>query len=95
MMKILVNYNKFKYLYTSTKSIINKEKFYIQKDQTESYDRTVLNFRISKADLSKYQDEPFIRYSKWYSWKWYEQTGRSIRFARRSKVTMEAMIPHG
>ena len=40
------------------KGIINKEKFYIPKDQAESYDGDVLRFRISKEDLDQYQHEP-------------------------------------
>ena len=40
------------------KGIINKEKFYIPKDQAESYDGDVLKFRFSKEELSKYQNEP-------------------------------------
>ena len=40
------------------KGIIDKEKFYIPKDQAESYDGDVLRFRISKADLDQYQHEP-------------------------------------
>ena len=40
------------------KGIINKEKFYIPKDQAESYDGDVLRFRFSKQDLSNYQNEP-------------------------------------
>jgi uncharacterized protein (TIGR02271 family) len=40
------------------KGIINKEKFYIPKDQAESYDGNVLRFRFSKQELSQYQHEP-------------------------------------
>ena len=40
------------------KGIINKEKFYIPKDQAESYDGDVLRFRFSKEELSQYQNEP-------------------------------------
>jgi uncharacterized protein (TIGR02271 family) len=40
------------------KGIINKEKFYIPKDQAESYDGDVLRFRISQEDLNQYQYEP-------------------------------------
>ena len=36
---------------------INKEKFYIPKDQAESYDGDVLKFKFSEQELSKYQDE--------------------------------------
>ena len=37
---------------------IDKEKFYIPKDEAESYDGDVLKFRFSEQELSKYQDEP-------------------------------------
>jgi uncharacterized protein (TIGR02271 family) len=40
------------------KGIINKGKFYIPKDQVESYDGDVLRFRISQEDLNQYQHEP-------------------------------------
>jgi len=40
------------------KGLINKEKFYIPKDQAESYDGDVLRFRISQEDLDQYQHEP-------------------------------------
>ena len=40
------------------KGIIDKEKFYIPKDQAESYDGDVLRFRISQEDLDQYQHEP-------------------------------------
>ena len=40
------------------KGIIDKEKYYIPKDQAESYDGDVLRFRISKEDLDQYQHEP-------------------------------------
>ena len=44
------------------RGIINKEQFYLPKDQAESYDGAVLNFRISKSDLeSRYKDEPFMK----------------------------------
>ena len=44
------------------RGIINKEKFYIPKDQVENYDGHVLNFRISEHDLkTRYKDEPFIK----------------------------------
>ncbi len=39
------------------KGIINKKKFYIPKDQAESYDGDVLKFKFSEQELSKYQDE--------------------------------------
>jgi hypothetical protein len=37
---------------------IDKEKFYIPKDEAESYDGDVLKFRFSEQELSKYKDEP-------------------------------------
>jgi hypothetical protein len=37
---------------------INKEKFYIPKDEAESYDGDVIKFKFSEQELSKYQDEP-------------------------------------
>jgi stress response protein YsnF len=40
------------------KGIINKEKFYIPKDQAESYDGDILRFRFSEQELSQYQREP-------------------------------------
>jgi uncharacterized protein (TIGR02271 family) len=40
------------------KGLINKEKFYIPKDQAESYDGDVLRFRISQEDLNQFQHEP-------------------------------------
>jgi hypothetical protein len=40
------------------KGMINREKFYIPKDQAESYDGDVLRFRFSEQDLSQFQREP-------------------------------------
>ena len=40
------------------KGMINKEKFYIPKEQAESYDGDVIKFRISEQDLSQFQREP-------------------------------------
>ena len=40
------------------KGIIDKEKFYIPKDQAVSYDGDVLRFRISQEDLNQFQHEP-------------------------------------
>lgn len=37
---------------------MNKEKFYIPKEEAESYDGDVLKFKFSEQELSKYQDEP-------------------------------------
>ena len=39
------------------RGIIDKEKFYIPKDQAESFDGDVLKFKFSEQELSKYQDE--------------------------------------
>jgi hypothetical protein len=44
------------------RGIINTEIFYIPKDQAESYDGNILNFRISESDLKRrYKDEPFMK----------------------------------
>jgi uncharacterized protein (TIGR02271 family) len=40
------------------KGMINKEKYYIPKDQAESYDGDVIKFRFSEQDLSRFQREP-------------------------------------
>jgi uncharacterized protein (TIGR02271 family) len=40
------------------KGMINKEKFYIPKDQAESYDGNVIKFRFSEQDISQFQREP-------------------------------------
>ena len=40
------------------RGIIDKKKFYIPKDQAESYDGDVLKFKFSEQELSQYQDEP-------------------------------------
>ena len=40
------------------KGMINKEKFYIPKEQAESYDGDVIKFRFSEQDLSQFQREP-------------------------------------
>ena len=40
------------------KGMINKEKFYIPKEQAESYDGDVIKFRISEQDLSQFLREP-------------------------------------
>ncbi|HVP82762.1 MAG TPA: DUF2382 domain-containing protein [Nitrososphaeraceae archaeon] len=40
------------------KGLINKEQFYIPKDQAESYDGDVLRFKITQEDLNQYQHEP-------------------------------------
>jgi hypothetical protein len=44
------------------KRMINKENFYIPKDQAESYDGNVLKFRLSESELkTRYKDEPFMK----------------------------------
>jgi hypothetical protein len=44
------------------RGIIKTEIFYIPKDQAESYDGNILNFRISESDLiRRYKDEPFMK----------------------------------
>jgi hypothetical protein len=40
------------------RGISNKKKFYIPKEQAESYDGNVLKFKFSELELSNYQDEP-------------------------------------
>ena len=45
-------------MYLVQKGIINKEKFYIPKEQAESYDGDVLKFRFSEKDLNQYEHEP-------------------------------------
>jgi len=40
------------------KGLLNKERYYIPKDQAESYDGDTLRFRISENDLSQFQQEP-------------------------------------
>ncbi len=42
------------------RGMIDKEIFYIPKDQAESYDGNILKFKLSESDLSKYQDESSI-----------------------------------
>ncbi len=42
------------------RGMIDKETFYIPKEQAESYDGNILKFRLSESDLSKYRDEPSI-----------------------------------
>jgi hypothetical protein len=43
------------------RGLIDKEKYYIPKDQVKSYDGHILNFRISESDLkTRYKDEPFM-----------------------------------
>ena len=40
------------------KGMINKKKFYIPKNQAESYEGDVLKIRLSEQDLSQFQREP-------------------------------------
>ena len=46
------------------RGILNKEKFYIPKEQAESYDGDVLSFRFSEQELTRYQGEPFMKYAE-------------------------------
>jgi hypothetical protein len=43
------------------RGILNKKKFYIPKEQAESYDGDVLSFRFSEQELTRYQGEPFMK----------------------------------
>ena len=44
------------------RGMIDKETFYIPKEQAESYDGKVVRFRLSESDLiGRYQDEPFMK----------------------------------
>ncbi|HET9806843.1 MAG: hypothetical protein ACM3VV_06290 [Deltaproteobacteria bacterium] len=43
------------------RGLIDKEKYYIPKNQVKSYDGHIVNFRISESDLkTRYKDEPFM-----------------------------------
>lgn len=42
------------------RGIIDRELFYIPKDQVESYDGNILKFKLSESDLIRYQNEPFL-----------------------------------
>ena len=46
------------------RGILNKEKFYIPKEQAESYEGDVLSFRFSEQELTRYQGEPFMKYAE-------------------------------
>ena len=46
------------------RGILNKEKFYIPRDLAESYDGTVLRFRISEEDA----ESRFLRDSRQFHW---------------------------
>ena len=46
------------YILVQRGTINKEEKFYIPKDQAESYDGDVLKFKFSEQELSNYQDEP-------------------------------------
>ena len=44
------------------RGMIDKETFYIPKEQAESYDGTILKFRVAEYDLkTRYKDEPFMK----------------------------------
>ena len=61
MTKILVEVQDIQSNYVIVqRGTINKEeeKFYIPKDQAESYDGEILKFKFSEQELSQYKDEP-------------------------------------
>ena len=63
------------------RGVINKEKFYIPQDQAESYDGSVLRFRISEDEIkSKYMSDlppPQSSFTK--------QTGSRIQRSKKKK----------
>ena len=71
------------------KGMINKEKFYIPKDMADSYDGTVLHFRISKEDAkSKYMtDSPPPATST------QERTTPSMPRQRQERTEEETTVP--
>jgi hypothetical protein len=80
---------------------INKEKFYIPKDQAESYDNNVLKFKFSEQELSKYQDEPSFQDTEINTTKMEEEiTVQDADFKNKAKavknkkeVTGKSRIP--
>ena len=80
---------------------INKEKFYIPKDQAESYDGDVLKFKFSEQELSKYQDEPSFQEAEINTTKMEEEiTVQDADFKNKTKavknnkeVTGKSRIP--
>jgi uncharacterized protein (TIGR02271 family) len=71
------------------KGMINKEKFYIPKDMADSYDGTVLHFRISKEDAkSKYMtDSPPPATST------QDRTTPSMPKQRQERTEQETTVP--
>ena len=69
------------------KGIIDKEKFYIPKDQAESYDGDVLKFKFSEQELSKYQDEPSFQEAEINTTKMEEEiTVQDADFKNKTKA---------
>ena len=83
------------------KGISNKEKFYIPKDQAESYDGDVLKFKFSELELSNYQDEPSFQDTEINNTKMEEEiTVQDADFKNKTKavknkkeVTIKSRIP--
>lgn len=83
------------------KGIIDKEKFYIPKDQAESYDGDILKFKFSEQELSKYQDEPSFQEAEINTTKMEEEiTVQDADFKNKTKavknkkeVTGKSRIP--
>ena len=67
------------------KGMINKERYYIPKEQAESYDGDTLRFRISEQDLSQFQHEPPTIYG--------ENTQDTTTNQQRDTEEEEASIP--
>jgi uncharacterized protein (TIGR02271 family) len=67
------------------KGMINKEKFYIPKDQAESYDGNVIKFSFSEQDLSQFQREPPNIYG--------EDTMQEQQTNQETETEEEANIP--
>jgi hypothetical protein len=66
---------------------IDKEKFYIPKDEAESYEGDVLKFKFSEQELSKYQDEPSFQDPKINTTKMEEEiTVQDADFKNKTKA---------
>ena len=66
---------------------INKEKFYIPKDEAESYDGDVIKFKFSEQELSQYQDEPSFQDPKINTTKMEEEiTVQDADFKNKTKA---------
>ena len=75
------------------KGMINKEKFFIPKDQAESYDGDVIRFRISEQDLSQFQREPPNIYGEEYAMQGQGQTTTTTTDQETESEEVEATIP--